>query len=111
EAVRVTSRGLSLVVYPFDAGEPLHTESEIGASFATERGSSGLLVLRATHDEPIPFARRERAERRPVDTVADWKHWLAEAGVEGVWNAAARRSVLALRLLTYVPIGWMFSAA
>jgi GH15 family glucan-1,4-alpha-glucosidase len=110
EAVRATSRGLSLVVYPFDAGDPHHTESEIGASFETERGSSGLLVLRATHDEPIPFARREWAERRLVDTVADWKRWLAEAGVEGEWNAAARRSALALRLLTYVPTGAIVAA-
>jgi GH15 family glucan-1,4-alpha-glucosidase len=110
EAVRASSRGLSLVIYPFDAGEPHHTESEIGASFETEQGSSGLLVLRATHDEPIPLARREWAERRLVDTVADWKRWLAEAGVEGEWNAAARRSALALRLLTYVPTGAIVAA-
>src|SRR3954452_13647929 len=53
EAVRATSRGLSLVVYPFDAGNPHHTDTEISASFETEQGSDGSLVLRATHDEPI----------------------------------------------------------
>jgi GH15 family glucan-1,4-alpha-glucosidase len=110
EAVRATSDGLSLVVYPFDAGEPHHTESEITASFETEQGSSGSLVLRATHEEPIPFARREWAERRLADTAADWKRWLADAGVEGEWNEAARRSALALRMLTYVPTGAIVAA-
>jgi GH15 family glucan-1,4-alpha-glucosidase len=110
EAVRATSRGLSLVVYPFDAGNPHHTDTEISASFETEQGSDGSLVLRATHDEPIPFARREWAERRLADTADDWKRWLADAGVEGEWNEAARRSALALRLLTYVPTGAIVAA-
>jgi len=109
-AVQATSRGLSLVVYPFDAGEPHHTESEITASFETRKGSSGSLVLRATHDEPIPFARRDWVERRLADTADDWKRWLADAGVEGEWNEAARRSALALRLLTYVPTGAIVAA-
>jgi GH15 family glucan-1,4-alpha-glucosidase len=110
EAVRVISRGLSLVVYPFEAGEAHHSESEIVGSFETERGSSGSLVLRATHDEPIPFARRDWAERRLGDTADDWSRWLADAGVEGEWNAAARRSALALRLLTHVPTGAIVAA-
>jgi GH15 family glucan-1,4-alpha-glucosidase len=109
-AVRATSGALSLVVYPFDAGEPHHTESEIAASFETESGSSASLVLRATHDEPIPFARRDWAERRLADTADDWKRWLDDAGVEGEWNAAARRSALALRLLAYVPTGAIVAA-
>jgi GH15 family glucan-1,4-alpha-glucosidase len=110
DAIRATSRGLSLVVYPFEAGEPQHTESEVTASFETENGSSGSLVLRATHDEPIPVARRDWAERRLADTADDWKRWLAGAGVEGEWNEAARRSALVLRLLTYVPTGAIVAA-
>lgn len=109
-AVRATSRGLSLVVYPFDTGEPQHTESEITGSFEANKGSSGLLVLRATEDEPIPFARRDWAERRLLDTADDWRRWLDDAGVEGEWNDAARRSALALRLLTYVPTGAIVAA-
>jgi GH15 family glucan-1,4-alpha-glucosidase len=109
-AVRATSRGLSLVVYPFDAGEPHHTDDEISGSFETEKGSSASLVLRATHDEPIPFARRDWAERRLGDTAGDWKRWLDGAGVEGEWDAFVRRSALALRLLTYVPTGAIVAA-
>src|SRR5206468_11855335 len=104
-AVRATSRGMSLVVYPFEAGDPHHTDDEIGGSFETEKGSSTSLVLRATHDEPIPFARRDWAERRLGDTAGDWKRWLAGAGVEGKGAAIVRRTALALRLLTYVPTG------
>ena len=110
DAIRATSRGLSLVAYPFEAGDPHHTENEITASFETENGSSALLVLRATHDEPIPVARRDWAERRLADTADDWKRWLAESGVEGEWNEVARRSALALRLLTYVPTGAIVAA-
>jgi GH15 family glucan-1,4-alpha-glucosidase len=109
-AVRATSRGLSLVVYPFEAGDPHHTDDEISGTFETENGSSASLVLRATHDEPIPFARRDRAERRLRDTADDWKRWLAGAGVEGDWEAVVRRSALALRLLTYVPTGAIVAA-
>jgi GH15 family glucan-1,4-alpha-glucosidase len=109
-AIRATSRGLSLVVYPFDAGESQHSESEIIGSFETEQGSSGTLVLRATRNEPIPFARRDWIERRLGDTADDWKRWLADAGVEGDWNRVVRRSALALRLLTYVPTGAIVAA-
>jgi GH15 family glucan-1,4-alpha-glucosidase len=110
DAVRATSRGLSLVVYPFEAGEPHHTEDEITASFVAQKGSTGSLVLRATHDEPIPVARRDWAERRLADTADDWKRWLAGSGVQGEWNDVARRSALALRLLTYVPTGAIVAA-
>lgn len=109
-AVRATARGLSLVVYPFDVGEPRHTESEITGTFELEQGSAASVVLRATQDEPIPFARRDWAERRLTDTGDDWKRWLDGAGVEGDWNPIVRRSALALRLLTYVPTGAITAA-
>ena len=110
-AVRATSRDLSLVVYPFDAGEPRHTESEITGSFELKQGFGASLVLRATRDEPIPVARRNWAERRLGDTADDWKRWLDDAGVEGDWNTIVRRSALALRLLTYVPTGAIAAAS
>jgi GH15 family glucan-1,4-alpha-glucosidase len=109
-AVRAVSRQLSVVVHPFDAGDPQHTDSEITGSFEAGKGSSSSLVLRATEDEPIPFARRGWTESRLADTAADWQRWLADAGVEGEWKAAVRRSALALRMLTYVPTGAIVAA-
>ena len=109
-AVLATSRPAMLAVYPFDAGEPYHTDDEITGSFELGTGERASLVLRATHDEPIPVARREWAERRLRDTARDWERWLADAGVEGDWNAEVRRSALALRALTYIPTGAIVAA-
>jgi GH15 family glucan-1,4-alpha-glucosidase len=109
-AVRAAARQLSLVVHPFDAGDPQHTDSHIIGRFETAKGSSSSLVLRATRDEPIPFARRDWSENRLADTAADWRRWLADAGVEGEWKPAVRRSALALRMLTYVPTGAIVAA-
>jgi GH15 family glucan-1,4-alpha-glucosidase len=109
-AVVAVSRPAILALYPFDAGEPHHTDDEITGSFELGTGERASLVLRATHDEPIPVARREWAERRLRDTVGDWERWLADAGVEGDWNAEVRRSALALRALTYVPTGAIVAA-
>jgi GH15 family glucan-1,4-alpha-glucosidase len=110
EAVLAVSRTTVLALYPFDAGEPHHTNDEITALFEVGPGERVLLVLRASHDEPIPVARREWAERRLRDTARDWERWLAEAGVEGEWNAEVRRSALALRAMTYVPTGAIVAA-
>jgi GH15 family glucan-1,4-alpha-glucosidase len=109
-AVLAVARPAILALYPFDAGEPHHTDDEITGSFELGAGERASLVLRATHDEPIPVARREWAERRLRDTARDWERWLAEAGVEGDWNAEVRRSALALRALTYVPTGAIVAA-
>ena len=109
-AIRATSRGLSFLVYTFDAGEAQYTDTEISGSFEAEKGSSSSIVVRATRDEPIPFARRDWIERRLRDTTDDWRRWLDDAGVEGDWNHVVRRSALALRLLTYVPTGGIVAA-
>src|SRR5205823_4231059 len=93
-AIRATSGGLSLVLYTFDSGDGHHSGSEITGTFEAAQASGASLVLRATRDEPIPFARREWVERRIGDTADDWKRWLDDAGVEGAWNAAVRRSAL-----------------
>src|SRR5204862_3176538 len=66
--------------------------------------------LRSTHDEPIPFARRDWVERRIETTAEDWRRWLAGATVEGEWEDAARRSALALRMLTFARTGGIVAA-
>jgi GH15 family glucan-1,4-alpha-glucosidase len=110
EAVRAVVGELSLVVHAFDAGEAHHTADEITTTFETKKGSSSSLVVRGTVGGPIPSARRDWAERRVGATADDWQRWLADAGVDGDWNALVRRSALALRLLTYVPTGAIVAA-
>jgi GH15 family glucan-1,4-alpha-glucosidase len=99
-----------VALHVFEAGEPRVDGPDITGSFETRGGSSGALVVRSTHSEPVPFPRREWIDRRLDDTVADWERWLAEAGVPGSGKAATRRSALVLRLLTYVPTGAILAA-
>ncbi len=110
DAIRASAGGRSLVVHAFDAGEPEYSADEIFGYFDATAGAHGTLVVRSTHDEPIPVARRDWVERRLADTAVDWERWLAEAGIEGDWNEAVRRSALALRALTYVPTGAIVAA-
>ena len=109
-AIAVTTDTRVVTLHAFDAGDAQHTQDEISGSFTTSAGSDAALVLRATHDEPIPVARREWIERRIDDTAADWERWLADAGIDGWWRDATRRSALALRLLTFVPTGAIVAA-
>jgi GH15 family glucan-1,4-alpha-glucosidase len=99
-----------VALHLFDAGTATVREGEISGTFRTSPGSSGALVLRSTHEEPLPVPRRDWIDRRLADTVDDWGRWLADAGVDGPWNATTRRSALVLRLLTYVPTGAIVAA-
>jgi len=110
EAVRAVVGELSLVVRPFGAGEAQHTAGEIMGAFEAEKGSIASLVLRATVGGPIPSARHDWSEGRVTATADDWRRWLADAGIDGDWNAFVRRSALVLRLLTFVPTGAIVAA-
>jgi GH15 family glucan-1,4-alpha-glucosidase len=108
--VRVTAGKRTIVLYAFDAGDPHYDDTEISGSFELPKGETASLVLRSSHDEPIPFARREWSEQRLGDTADDWRRWLDRAGVDGDWEAIVRRSALVLRILTYVPTGAIVAA-
>jgi GH15 family glucan-1,4-alpha-glucosidase len=107
-AVKAESRVVTL--HAFDAGDVHYSNTELSGTFTVAKGSDSTLVLRSTHDEPIPVARRHWVERRIGDTADDWQRWLGDAGVDGRWRDATRRSALALRLLTYVPTGAIVAA-
>jgi GH15 family glucan-1,4-alpha-glucosidase len=99
-----------VALHVFDAGAPTLEHEEIVGTFETSPGSSGALVVRSTHEEPLPFPRRDWIDRRLADTVDDWARWLADAGVEGRWKPLTRRSALVLRQLTYAPTGAIVAA-
>jgi GH15 family glucan-1,4-alpha-glucosidase len=109
-AIAVKSGLWTVTLHAFDAGEPSYTDKEVTGAFELSSGNSAVLALRASHDEPIPVARLDWVERRLRDTAEDWERWLRDAGVEGDWNHAVRRSALALRALTYVPTGGIVAA-
>ena len=110
QALAVKGQSRVVTLHAFDVGDVRHTSDEIFGEFTAREGSRSALVLRSTHDEPIPVARRDWIERRVDDTAADWERWLDDAGVDGRWRDATRRSALALRLLAYVPTGAIVAA-
>jgi GH15 family glucan-1,4-alpha-glucosidase len=99
-----------VALHVFDAGAATLEHEEVVGTFETSPGSSGALVVRSTHEEPLPFPRRDWIDRRLADTVDDWARWLADAGVEGRWKPLTRRSALVLRQLTYAPTGAIVAA-
>jgi GH15 family glucan-1,4-alpha-glucosidase len=109
-AVLVEGEEGIVALHLFDAGTPAVRDGEIAGRFETSPGSSAALVLRSTHEEPLPFPRRDWIDLRVDQTVGNWERWLADAGVEGPWKGMTRRSALALRLLTYVPTGAILAA-
>ena len=110
EAVVAKSGRRFLAVQAFDAGELDHTTAHVGGRFEAYAGSDAVISVRSAHEEPIPFARRDWLERRLRDTADDWQRWLGEAGVDGDWRDATRRSALTLRALTYVPTSAIVAA-
>ena len=109
-AVLVEGREGIVALHLFDAGTATLHDEEIVGTFETSPGSSGALVMRSTHEEPLPFPRLDWIYARLDETVDDWERWLADAGVEGQWKDMTRRSALVLRLLTYVPTGAILAA-
>ena len=109
-AVLVEGEEGIVALHLFDAGTPTVRDDEITGAFETSPGSSAALVIRSTHEEPLPFPRRDWIDARLDETVDDWQRWIADTGVEGRWKAMTRRSALALRLLTYVPTGAIVAA-
>jgi len=111
DAVVLRNDGRNVTLHLFDAGTPRLTQRTAEGTFETSPRSESFFVLRSTHDEPIPVPRRDWCARRVGDTADDWRRWLDDAGIEGPWNAAVRRSVLVLRLLTHVATGAIAAAA
>lgn len=109
-AIVAKSGSRIVTLHAFDGGTPVLMQDQIEGEFETKKGSEALLVLRSSHEEPIPLARRDWAARRLTETADDWRRWLASAGVEGDWKEATQRSALVLRLLTYVPRGAIVAA-
>ena len=109
-AVLVEGEDGIVALHLFEAGTATLHGGEVFGTLQTSPGSSGALVVRSTHEELLPFSRREWIDRRLDDTVDDWGRWLADAGVDGSWKATTRRSALVLRLLTYVSTGAIVAA-
>ena len=100
----------ALAVLSWDAGEAAVDAAGVGGHFATEPGSSSLLVLSVAHLEPLVFPARADAEGRLDETARRWRAWAGSREYDGAWLEAVQRSALALKLLVFAPSGAIAAA-
>jgi GH15 family glucan-1,4-alpha-glucosidase len=101
----------ALAVCSWAAGEPRIDSDAISGRFETVQGSSALIVLSASHHEPLVFPTREQSELRLEATTDYWRSWTQDRSYDGAWRDAVIRSALALKLLFYAPSGAIAAAA
>ncbi|MEJ7793664.1 MAG: glycoside hydrolase family 15 protein [Gaiellaceae bacterium] len=100
----------AIAVLSWDAGEVTVGADSVGGRFATDVGSSSLLVLAAAHQEPLVFPARDEVGLRLEGTVRHWQAWARSREYEGPWRDAVLRSALALKLLVFAPSGAIAAA-
>jgi GH15 family glucan-1,4-alpha-glucosidase len=82
----------------------------VSGQVTVSAGDSGLLVLVATDDEPVPLPRRPSVELRLQNTADSWERWATGVSYDGPWREQVLRSALALKLLLYAPSGAIAAA-
>jgi GH15 family glucan-1,4-alpha-glucosidase len=101
---------LELGIHSFDAGEALVDDGAVHGSFTAHAGSSALLAVCCTEEQPIPIPTRDEVERRLDGTVRAWRAWLDSWTYDGPWAEHVARSALVLKLLVYAPRGAIVAA-
>lgn len=89
---------------------PCAGPAEFSGSFTTRPGQDALLALVAAESSPVvvPSPADLRSRREATETA--WRDWAASIPYDGPDAELVTRSVLALRMLTYVPTGAMAAA-
>jgi GH15 family glucan-1,4-alpha-glucosidase len=95
----------ALAVLAWDAGEPEVADGAIGSRFVVKEGNEALLVLAASHQEPLVFPAGDESRARLRETERFWRDWTAGREYGGPWRDAVLRSALALKLLVFAPSG------
>ena len=100
----------AVAVSAWGAGEPELEPDAISGRLEARGGHRALLVLGATHQEPLVFPSRDDAEARLDRTIAFWRGWTGKREYDGPWRDDVLRSALALKLLVYAPSGAITAA-
>ena len=94
---------------PVDGGDD--ALSELRGGFHTSEGSRTMIVVVATHDEPLHLPNPAIVDEGIDRTIANWRRWSKEFSYDGPWRDQVQRSVLALKLLIFSPTGSIAAAA
>ena len=99
-----------LAACAWDAGSVSVAGGELGGQFQIAEGRRALLVLCASHGEPLVIPGRAAVEERLDRTIAFWQRWSSNLTYDGPWRDAVVRSALALRTLVFAPSGAIAAA-
>lgn len=84
---------------------------EMAGGFTTTEGSRHLLIIVATHAEPIHLPNPALVDEGIDRTIENWRDWSRAFSYEGPWAEQVQRSALALKLLIFSPTGAIAAAA
>lgn len=100
-----------MAVVTGNAGEPQTGRREITGEFTAEPGTTSLVALVATDNEPVLVPGADEVTRRAADTAAQWQDWQNRINYDGPHPDAVSRSAITLRLLTVAAAGANAAAA
>ena len=87
------------------------TDRGVIARLVTAPGQRSTLVLLAGADAPLILPSMEAVDARIDRSDLAWKEWCGNLSLVGAYDAAVRRSALALKLLLFSPTGAIAAAA
>jgi GH15 family glucan-1,4-alpha-glucosidase len=85
--------------------------TELSGRFTTTEKSRHLLIIVATHGEPIHLPVPANVDVGIDRTIDNWRAWSRAFSYEGPWADQVQRSALALKLLIFSPTGAIAAAA
>ena len=103
-------RSNAVALRTWEAGESAVADGSLRGRFEARDGERALLVLSASHQEPLVLPSRDEVERRLERTVEFWRGWAGTRRYDGPWREAVVRSALALKLLVFAPSGAIAAA-
>ncbi|MDN3494934.1 glycoside hydrolase family 15 protein [Planococcus sp. APC 4015] len=86
-------------------------QPQVSGRFTTATGSRHVIVVAATHDEPLHFPDPAIVDEGIDRTISAWRVWSREFSFDGRWSAHVQRSALTLKQLIYAPTGAIAAAA
>jgi GH15 family glucan-1,4-alpha-glucosidase len=112
DGVAVAASGAdAIAVHPSGAGEPEIGRDRVSARFDVHAGSTSVIALSASRQEPLVFPARAESLARLEHTRDAWGRWVEARTYDGPFRDAVVRSGLALKLLVFAPSGAIAGAA